>query len=214
MFSEQELIDCSVGEYRDSNNGCDGGFIEASLDYALVNGIGDGYSYPYAGGEGRCRFNRPKQAKPGFNHGDGSVTVDDGLVDYVMINGSEKLMMAAVAKFGPIAAYVEMKHAKSYGGNGRNSVFYSPECTRTKYRDLDHAVLITGYGTTSNGQDYWMVKNSWGTDWGKNGYMMLTRGENHCGIGYQAFVPIMKSASRLASADVGSDGRLIVPRWK
>ena len=211
MGKRSQILE-SVGESTD----------KASLEYALVNGIGDGFSYPFSGGEGRCRFNRPvNRAKPSYNnHGAGVTTVDDGLVDYVMINGSEKLMQAVVAKFGPIAAYVEMKHAKSYGGNGKNPVFYSSECTRTKYRDLDHAVLITGYGTTADGQDYWMVKNSWGTDWGRDGYMMLTRGENHCGIGYQAFVPIMKSPPRPLSPPVstsrvvGSDGRLIVPRWK
>ena len=99
-------------------------------------------------------------------------------------------MKHAVATMGPIAAYIEIRNAKNYAGQIR-PVFFDEDCTRTKYQDLDHAVLITGYGTTDDGKDYWIVKNSWGNDWGRDGYMWLTRGENHCGIGYDSFVPVV-----------------------
>lgn len=46
---------------------------------------------------------------------------------------------------------------------------------------MNHAVLVVGYGT-ERGQDYWLIKNSWGTNWGLNGYIKLARGSNQCGL--------------------------------
>ena len=47
----------------------------------------------------------------------------------------------------------------------------------------DHAIAVVGYGTTDEGDDYWIIKNSWGISWGEDGYMRLKRGEQMCGIG-------------------------------
>jgi cathepsin H len=46
---------------------------------------------------------------------------------------------------------------------------------------VNHAVLAVGYGT-ENGMDYWLIKNSWGTDWGMDGFFKIQRGVNMCGI--------------------------------
>lgn len=66
--------------------------------------------------------------------------------------------MAAVYKLGPLAVSVDA------GGDFRfysEGVFYNPQCA-TRSRDLDHAVLLVGYGTDDDsGQDYWLVRNSW-----------------------------------------------------
>nr|GMD04490.1 senescence-specific cysteine protease SAG39-like [Ipomoea batatas] len=56
-----------------------------------------------------------------------------------------------------------------------------------------HAVTIIGYGTSDDGEDYWLVKNSWGTDWGENGYMKMARGisaDGVCAVNKSAFYPI------------------------
>merc|ERR1711988_1179889 len=62
---------------------------------------------------------------------------------------------------------------------------------------LDHGVLVVGYGTDSSGGDYWKVKNSWGATWGMEGYVLLQRGKTgagECGILSQPSYPVVSGS--------------------
>lgn len=69
-------------------------------------------------------------------------------------------------------------------------IYYEPKCDS---QNLDHGVLVVGYGTDSEtGDDYWIVKNSWSEGWGENGYIKMARNkENHCGIASSASYPLV-----------------------
>ncbi|KAK6300247.1 hypothetical protein J4Q44_G00283450 [Coregonus suidteri] len=95
----------------------------------------------------------------------------------------EKVFRDTLYEVGPIAVSVNARHPsfKLY----KDGVLYQPDCsTRT-----NHAVLAVGYG--SSYLDYWIVKNSWGTGWGRDGYILIARGYNQCGIANRPVYPIM-----------------------
>ncbi|XP_034366091.1 testin-2-like [Arvicanthis niloticus] len=101
--------------------------------------------------------------------------------DFVQIPGSKEALMKAVAKVGPISVAVDDSHgAFQFYDSG---IYYEPQC---KTIHLNHAVLVIGYsseGEESDGNSYWLVKNSWSEEWGMKGYMKIAKDwNNHCGI--------------------------------
>jgi len=95
-------------------------------------------------------------------------------------------MEAAVA-MGPLSVAIEAdQEAFQFYSSG---VFSDPTCGTA----LDHGVLAVGYNATDAGQKYWIVKNSWGSSWGDNGYIMMARksGAGECGINMEASYPIV-----------------------
>ena len=91
--------------------------------------------------------------------------------------GSEAILQSAIALTGPASVTIDASHSSFQVY--RDGVYDEPICSTTQ---LDHAMLVVGYGTLK-GNDYWLVKNSWGVNWGMNGYIMMSRNkDNQCGI--------------------------------
>lgn len=171
-LSEQNLVDCSSAE---GNYGCDGGLMDQGFEYIKVNhGIDTEKSYPYTAEQGTCEFKRS----------------DVGATDTGYVNikhDNEKALQDAVAHVGPISVAIDasLDSFTNYAGG----VYDAPSCSST---ELDHGVLAIGYGVY-HGKDYWLVKNSWGTDWGIEGYIMMSRNKhNQCGIATEASYPVVK----------------------
>ena len=166
-LSEQNLIDCS-GDW--GNHGCNGGNPFKAINYTRDNGgIDTEESYPYEAVEDKCRFS--------------AKSIGATVTGYVRIPfGDESALIEAITKVGPIAVAIDASDTTFYQYSG--GVYYNYWCSTM---NLDHAVLVVGYGT-HNGQDYWLVKNSWGEDWGLDGYIMMARNKNNnCGI---ATIPV------------------------
>ena len=90
-------------------------------------------------------------------------------------------MLAALQK-GPVSVAIEAD--KSAFQLYQGGVLDNPACGK----DLDHGVLIVGYGTQGS-KNYWKVKNSWGAKWGEEGYIRMARGKNMCGIATEPSYP-------------------------
>ncbi|KAL6130476.1 hypothetical protein ACLB2K_068855 [Fragaria x ananassa] len=170
-LSEQELVDCDVNT---GNQGCRGGFMENAFDYIRKYGITTQKDYPYTGSDGTC--NKSKQKKSGVKIG-GYETVPEN---------DEKSLQAAVAH-QPVSVAIDASgFAMQLYSSG---IFSGLLCGKS----LDHGVTAVGYGE-ENGLKYWIVKNSWGTNWGESGYIRITRDyidkEGACGIAMMSSYPV------------------------
>merc|ERR1712032_304230 len=105
---------------------------------------------------------------------------------HTIIESDEDQMAAWVAKHGPLSISIDAMTSIWWSYTGG----IVSECCNT---DVDHAVLVVGFGE-ENGQKYWLVKNSWGENWGEQGYIRLERGSNQCGITYQPVGVVVSGA--------------------
>jgi len=172
-LSEQQLVDCShacctVTNQNVCNSGCGGGWMwNAMFDVINWGGLESETNYPYTGGDGACQMNNDTKFA-------------DSMRNYTCLSNpdpaDEDNMVNVLIQKGPLSVALNADLLMSYSGGIIQGD--SNSCSGTF---LNHAVLIVGYGE-DNGQKYWIVKNSWGTSWGEQGYFRLERGGGACGI--------------------------------
>nr|CAB3234495.1 pro-cathepsin H-like [Phallusia mammillata] len=172
-LSEQQLVDCAQA-YDD--HGCEGGLPSHAFEYIRYNhGIMNESAYPYVAEDQKCKFQASK-----------AVAFVKKVVN--ITQGAEGDIVDAVAFQNPVS--IAFQVTPDFQGY-KSGVYSNPTCG-TKPDQVNHAVLVVGYGTDSaTNMDYWLIKNSWGPDWGINGYFKMQKGVNMCGIATCASYPIV-----------------------
>ena len=168
-LSEQQLMDCSkiYGDF-----GCNGGLMDHAFDYAIDNGMCLDDEIPYSAKDGDCT-DEVKNCK--------KVATFEYCMD---VPPNNELMLRNAVYQNPTSVSIEAdtRTFQFY----KSGVLDSTSCGT----ELDHGVLAVGYGE-ENGKKYWIVKNSWGEDWGEDGYVRIARtdetnNEGICGIAKDA----------------------------
>jgi len=175
-LSEQNMVDCAsynstfLGSYND--NGCSGGEQSNAIRWAwLAGGISSEETYPYVSG---TTGSKQTCMQPEI-----SATVTDSVCGTTSYNGADSPLLArAVMAKGPVTIGIDAGGLafSLYSGG----VYSSTSCSG---RRINHAVTTVGFGVdTTSEMPYWTIKNSWGTGWGLDGYILVERGVDMCGV--------------------------------
>ena len=186
-MSEQNLVDCA-DDY--GSLGCAGGWPEAAMRYVIDNkGIDTENAYGYTGVDGVCNYSNS--------------TSNIGAVISKTVNiskGNMSELYYAIGNVGPISVAIDAEYDLQYYSSG---IYKSDVCSPNF---LNHAVLAVGYSETPVFENqiigkkiisrisskYIIIKNSWGTDWGMDGYVYFSADQdNMCGIAEAASYPLV-----------------------
>jgi len=191
-LSEEFFVDCD-GTNDGTHADCSifGGWPYLAYQFAINSGgVPAEASYPYCAGTGDCYpcMNGPEKlcGPPPYSCDRTRDALCKSMVpaasvsDWRDVSTDESEIAADLISTGPFSVLLDAHNLQFYkggvwDGSGFNGI---GRCSTT---NLDHAVLITGYGTDA-GQQYWSVKNSWGASWGEEGYFRIMRGTGQCGI--------------------------------
>lgn len=181
ILSPQQVVDCSTPRTGYANYGCDGGWPTRVLKYLQdVEWATRETCYPFVRRQNACRFKK-------VNSTEGCsvrASVNDQKKIQYKVLRNERDILYHVANTGPVITVMKASDKFLFYSKG---IFDDPRCSRRR-DDVDHAIVIVGYGA-ENGKNYWIIKNSWGTtEWGQGGYGLYKRGTNACSIGHWGWV--------------------------
>jgi len=158
-LSPQEIVDCDTEMY-----GCEGGWPFQAMSWVISQGgLDTESSYPYTGVGGTCASASGK--------------IGATIMAYYNITTGEQAMYTALANptIGPLSIACDASQWSSYSGG----LFPPADCEG----QIDHAIQLVGYNPNGGlGSPYWVVRNSWGADWGENGYIYIPFGQDACSI--------------------------------
>ncbi|BBN14505.1 hypothetical protein MPTK1_6g12320 [Marchantia polymorpha subsp. ruderalis] len=169
-LSEQELESCDTTQ---RNQGCKGGHMDYGFEFIVQNGGVDSESdYPYTSADDSCNYHKKKKFAATI------MSYED-----VPANNERDLQRAVAHQ--PVSVAID-------AGDGDFQLYISGIYDGDCGTELDHAAVVVGYGS-DEGEDYWILKNSWGESWGEDGFFRLQRNidaeEGMCGIAMAATYP-------------------------
>ena len=182
-FSPQQLVSCDTVD-----QGCNGGLPSNAFDYIKsTGGMCLDSDYPYTSGSGdsgKCTSPLPAHTMGTISEWGYSTPKCQG---FKACTEDADATIAALKQYGPISIAVDASQWSSYKGN--SMVMTSASCSNSP-RKMDHAVQLVGYNADAD-TPYWIVRNSWASSWGNDGFIFLAMGDNTCG--WQNVPAIIKS---------------------
>jgi C1A family cysteine protease len=170
-LSMQQIVDCDTYD-----GGCGGGNPPTAYKYVMQAGGLEPYDdYPYVGVGTRCHFVKSK------------VVANIENWQWVTRDKDETVMQSFVYTTGPASICVDASSWQYY----KDGVITKSDGCGTA---LDHCVQLTGWDEKSS-LNAWTVRNSWGADWGNQGYLYVQMGGNVCGIAQEVTSSIVKNAT-------------------
>jgi len=180
-FSVQELLNC-VPNPREcgGKGGCEGATVELAMGYVQRSGLSATSEVPYIARTGICStstglLEKETSLSSLLDDDAGTAGASIGMTGFQVLPSNKYMPLIQAVASGPVAVSVAADAWSLY-----DSGIFDGSCGNI----VDHAVTLFGYGK-QGGEKYWIIKNSWGGDWGENGYIRLMRHENEesfCGI--------------------------------